>query len=57
MVVKAGHVVTVSPTGGATTHTEQDAIMGLSLRNKLYDGTISIKNGTISMKIGTIAVW
>ena len=31
MVVKAGHVVTVSPTGGATTHTEQDAIMGLSL--------------------------
>ena len=31
MVVKAGHVVTVSPTGGATTHTEQDAIKGLFL--------------------------
>ena len=27
-----------------------------TLRNKLYVGTILIKNGTISMKVGTIAV-
>ena len=26
------------------------------IRNKLYVGTVLIKNGTISMKVGTIAV-
>ena len=26
------------------------------IRNKLFVGTILIKNGTISMKVGTIAV-
>ena len=29
---------------------------GLPIRNKLFVGTILIKNGTISMKVGTIAV-
>ena len=30
--------------------------VGFENRNKLFVGTILIKNGTISMKVGTIAV-
>ena len=34
----------------------QTNLVRLGFRNKLFVGTILIKNGTISMKVGTIAV-